>query len=74
MADFHDDYESPISQDERWMDDDFIEAFEDFRSLSILTESLISRILHTRHKLEGQFQEDEITQDAYEYQLRYSDW
>ncbi len=67
------DLDSPDNYHDRWMDDEFIEAFEDFQSLQTLTASLIFRILNTRYELEERFQaeEDLPTMDA--FRLRHAD-
>lgn len=67
------DIDSPNYQNEHWMNDEFMEAYEDFQSLQTLTASLIFRILTTRYELEGrvQVEEDLSVMDA--YRLRHAD-
>lgn len=67
------DFDSPNSYPDRWMDEEFIEAFDDFQSLQTLTASLIFRILNTRYELEGRFQADEDLPVMDAFRLRHAD-
>lgn len=65
--------DSPNHYPDRWMDDEFIEAFEDFQSLQRLTASLIFRILTTRYELEGRSQAEEDLPAMDAFRLRHAD-
>lgn len=67
------DLDSPDNYHDRWMDDEFIEAFEDFQSLQTLTASLIFRILNTRYELEGRLQAEEDLPPMDAFRLRHAD-